>query len=263
MTYKSLVHKLGCQKPRTTRELLDIATNHTFGEEALGIRARQSSRARARSPPFRRARRRRRSAMLRSWLPRQTEKRASTTVRHAPPSRPSPRFYAGWRLQSPSTRRTTLLASPDRDATHSLFLPSSARRDSPRCCWMDVEALDAMGIPRPKLRPVILPFHSVIPGMRAYPLGQIDLPAMFGNCANFHTEVMTFEVVDFPGSYHAILGHGPLGGQASHFRPAQEICRAMGRRASSHPADLENDPEPSHRIHPLLPDIGSGSCIAI
>jgi hypothetical protein len=35
-TCKSLVHKLGCQKPCTTRELLDIATNHASGEEMVG-----------------------------------------------------------------------------------------------------------------------------------------------------------------------------------------------------------------------------------
>ena len=29
---------------------------------------------------------------------------------------------------------------------------------------------------------------------------------MFGDHANFCSEVLTFEVVDFPGSYHAILG---------------------------------------------------------
>ncbi|XP_066382361.1 uncharacterized protein [Miscanthus floridulus] len=29
---------------------------------------------------------------------------------------------------------------------------------------------------------------------------------MFGDQANFRSEVLTFEVVDFPGSYHAILG---------------------------------------------------------
>jgi hypothetical protein len=34
-TCKSLVHKLGCRKPRTTRELLDIAMNHTSSEEAV------------------------------------------------------------------------------------------------------------------------------------------------------------------------------------------------------------------------------------
>jgi hypothetical protein len=34
-TCKSLIHKLGCRKLHTTRELLDIATNHAFGEEAV------------------------------------------------------------------------------------------------------------------------------------------------------------------------------------------------------------------------------------
>ena len=29
---------------------------------------------------------------------------------------------------------------------------------------------------------------------------------MFGDRANFRSEVLTFKVVDFPGSYHAILG---------------------------------------------------------
>ena len=29
---------------------------------------------------------------------------------------------------------------------------------------------------------------------------------MFGSQANFHSEVLTFKVVDFLGSYHAILG---------------------------------------------------------
>jgi hypothetical protein len=35
-TYKSLIHKLGCHKPRTTRELLDITMNHASGKEAVG-----------------------------------------------------------------------------------------------------------------------------------------------------------------------------------------------------------------------------------
>ena len=39
-----------------------------------------------------------------------------------------------------------------------------------------------------------------------YPLGQIDLPITFGDRAKFCSEVLTFEVVDFPWSYHAILG---------------------------------------------------------
>ena len=36
MTYESLVHKLGRKGPRTTKELLDIATSHASGEEAAG-----------------------------------------------------------------------------------------------------------------------------------------------------------------------------------------------------------------------------------
>ena len=46
----------------------------------------------------------------------------------------------------------------------------------------------------------------MIPGAQAYPLGQIDLPVTFGDRANFCSEVLTFEVVDFPRSYHVILG---------------------------------------------------------
>ena len=33
---ESLIHKLGCLKPRTTLDLLDVATNHASGEEAVG-----------------------------------------------------------------------------------------------------------------------------------------------------------------------------------------------------------------------------------
>ena len=35
-TYGSLVHKLGRRGPWTTKELLDIATSHASGEEAVG-----------------------------------------------------------------------------------------------------------------------------------------------------------------------------------------------------------------------------------
>ena len=35
-TYESLIHKLGYVKPRTTRDLLDVATNHASGKEAVG-----------------------------------------------------------------------------------------------------------------------------------------------------------------------------------------------------------------------------------
>ena len=34
-TCESLIQKLGYLKPRTTRDLLDVATNHASGEEAV------------------------------------------------------------------------------------------------------------------------------------------------------------------------------------------------------------------------------------
>ena len=38
------------------------------------------------------------------------------------------------------------------------------------------------------------------------PLGQIDLPVTFGNLTNYRMETLTFKVVGFHGTYHAILG---------------------------------------------------------
>ena len=43
-----------------------------------------------------------------------------------------------------------------------------------------VDTLDTMRIPRSELRLAGSPFHGVIPGAQAYPLGQIDLPITFG-----------------------------------------------------------------------------------
>ena len=48
-----------------------------------------------------------------------------------------------------------------------------------------VDTLDTMHIPWSELRPASSPFHDVIPGAQAYPLGQIDLPVTFGDRANF------------------------------------------------------------------------------
>jgi hypothetical protein len=69
-----------------------------------------------------------------------------------------------------------------------------------------VEILNAMGISRSKLRTSIFPFLGIILGMRAYPMGNIELSITFGDCNNFRTETLIFEVVDFEGSFHAILG---------------------------------------------------------
>ena len=41
---------------------------------------------------------------------------------------------------------------------------------------------------------------------RGEPLGRLDLPVCFGTPSNFRRETLTFEVVGFRGTYHAVLG---------------------------------------------------------
>ena len=69
-----------------------------------------------------------------------------------------------------------------------------------------VETLDAMGIDRARIRPTEVPFHGIMPRKQAMPLGQIDLPITFGSPSNYRMETLTFEVVGFHRTYHAILG---------------------------------------------------------
>ena len=45
-----------------------------------------------------------------------------------------------------------------------------------------------------------------MPGKQAIPLGQINLPITFKDPSNYRIETLTFKVVGFHGTYHAILG---------------------------------------------------------
>jgi hypothetical protein len=69
-----------------------------------------------------------------------------------------------------------------------------------------MSTLDSMGIQQSLLRLSSTPFHGVVPGMEAVPLGQIDLPITFGEERNFRKETLTFEVIGIPVTYYTILG---------------------------------------------------------
>ncbi|XP_066373511.1 uncharacterized protein [Miscanthus floridulus] len=71
---------------------------------------------------------------------------------------------------------------------------------------MYAEMLDAMGIDRSCIRPTRAPFHGIVPRKQAVPLGQIDLPITFGDPTNYKMETLSFEVVRFHETNHAILG---------------------------------------------------------
>jgi hypothetical protein len=66
--------------------------------------------------------------------------------------------------------------------------------------------LRLLGIGLNQLRPSTTSFHGAAPGKHVQPLGLIDMPVWFGTPHNFRKETLTFEVVGFRGTYHAILG---------------------------------------------------------
>jgi hypothetical protein len=68
------------------------------------------------------------------------------------------------------------------------------------------ETLDLLRVNRAQLQPNVGGFHGVIPGKKALHVGRIDLPICFGTTASFRKETLTFEVVGFRGTYHAIIG---------------------------------------------------------
>jgi hypothetical protein len=68
------------------------------------------------------------------------------------------------------------------------------------------ETLGLLQIDLSSIRAGAMPFHGVIPGKRVQPLGQLDLPVFFETPSNFRKETLTFEVVGFRGTYHAVLG---------------------------------------------------------
>jgi len=70
-----------------------------------------------------------------------------------------------------------------------------------------LETLDLLDIDRAQLQPSAGGFHGVVPRKKALPVGRIDLPVCFGMAVNFRKETLTFEVVGFRGTYHAIIGH--------------------------------------------------------
>jgi hypothetical protein len=68
------------------------------------------------------------------------------------------------------------------------------------------ETLELLGIDLSTIQAGAAPFHGIILGKRVLPLGQLDLPVCFGTPSNFRKETLTFEVVGFRGTYHAMLG---------------------------------------------------------
>jgi hypothetical protein len=68
------------------------------------------------------------------------------------------------------------------------------------------ETLELLGVDLSTIRAGASPFHGIVPGKHVLPLGQLDLTVYFGTPSNFRKETLTFKVVGFRGTYHAVLG---------------------------------------------------------
>jgi hypothetical protein len=67
-------------------------------------------------------------------------------------------------------------------------------------------SLPALKLTEADLKPYDAQFWGVLLGQSSIPLGQITLPMQFGNPNHFRIDYVNFVVVDFEGTYHAILG---------------------------------------------------------
>jgi hypothetical protein len=129
---------------------------------------------------------------------------------------------------------------------------------------LNAHTLRLLGIRGNQLRPSTTPFHSVAPSKRVQPLGQIDLPVWFGTPDNFCKETITFEVVGFRGSYHAILkdryGEPERGG--SDWEPIKILLEGDGNSNKTNMASntrlrLTTQVGQAHAVTGVLLDLGT------
>jgi hypothetical protein len=71
---------------------------------------------------------------------------------------------------------------------------------------MYLNTFEGLGLTQDQLQSNPHPFYGVVPSKQSVPLGRVTLLITFRDTSNFHTEMLTFEVVNFSGSYHVILG---------------------------------------------------------
>ncbi|XP_071680158.1 uncharacterized protein [Lolium perenne] len=63
-----------------------------------------------------------------------------------------------------------------------------------------------LGLPDSCLEHTSVTFHGIVPGRKAFPIGKVTLLVTFGTPANYRTERISFEVLNFRSPYHCVLG---------------------------------------------------------
>jgi hypothetical protein len=71
---------------------------------------------------------------------------------------------------------------------------------------MYLDTFEGLGLTRDQLQSSPHPFYGVVSGKQSIPFRQVTLSVTFRYVSNYRTETLAFEVVDFSGPYHIILG---------------------------------------------------------
>ena len=99
--------------------------------------------------------------------------------------------------------RFPLVVSVVLETVHATKIFLEGGSDSNMIYW---DTFKRLKIGTDKLRPPRGPITEIVPGRQVIPLGLIDLRVTFDEATNFRQEILSFEVVDFQDTYHAVLG---------------------------------------------------------
>jgi hypothetical protein len=55
------------------------------------------------------------------------------------------------------------------------------------------------------IEPTLCTFHGIVLGRKAFLIGKVTLLVTFGTPSNFHTDWITFDLVNFHSPYHCVL----------------------------------------------------------
>jgi hypothetical protein len=202
-TKEALIHELGRGRPRTTTDLLYIATKFADGDDAVGAIFGKGKSPRDTDKPCSEKRERweHPDRHRRNHHPRRGEEEVATMDRPSRQSSPSSLTIVtteiGSRTQGP----------PHRWANCGLKAPiQGAHRRGSNLNIMHIETFDGLGIACSALRPSSAPFHGVVPGHQAYSLRRITQPITFGDPPTSALSSCSLRWWTSRGSYNAILG---------------------------------------------------------
>jgi hypothetical protein len=71
---------------------------------------------------------------------------------------------------------------------------------------MYLDTFEGMGLTHGQLQSHPHPFDGVVPSEQSVLLRWVTLSVTFGDVSNYCSKILTFDVVDFSGPYHVILG---------------------------------------------------------